>query len=122
MYPVLIELFGLSLSSFGALMDGGVLLGAWLGAMLFERRRHPRDMAWSLAIWGLIGGLIGAKLWFLGERWVRNPDAFDFQALTFGSGGLTWYGGFVGGFIGVSLARLREGTSLWTLLNLVAIP
>jgi phosphatidylglycerol:prolipoprotein diacylglycerol transferase len=122
MYPVLIDVFGFSISSFGAMMAIGVVFGTWVGANIFEERGHSRDTAWTLAIWGLIGGLVGAKLWFLGERWVRNPSAFDFRALTFGSGGLTWYGGFVGGFVAVWIARLRERVSLWTILNLCTIP
>ncbi len=122
MYPVLIEIFGYSVSSFGVMMAIGVVFGTWVGANLFEERGYQRESAWTLAIWGLVGGLVVAKLWFLGERWVRTPETFDLSALTFGSGGLTWYGGAAGGFIGVSLARLGERISLFTLVNLVAIP
>ncbi len=122
MYPVLIEVFGYSISSFGVMMAIGVVFGTWVGANIFEERGYQRESAWTLAIWGLVGGLLVAKLWFLGERWVRTPETFDFAALTFGSGGLTWYGGAAGGFLGVWLARLGERISLWTLVNLVAVP
>jgi phosphatidylglycerol:prolipoprotein diacylglycerol transferase len=100
----------------------GVVFGTWVGANIFEERGYQRESAWTLAIWGLVGGLLVAKLWFLGERWVRTPETFDLAALTFGSGGLTWYGGALGGFLGVWLARLGERISLWTLVNLVAVP
>lgn len=122
MYPVLIELPGFVVSSFGVLVAIGVVLGTWVGANLFEERGYPREEAWTLAIWGLIGGLIGAKLWFLGERWVRTPETFDLRALVLGSGGLTWYGGFVGGFIAVSIGVRTLSIPLWTALNLVSIP
>jgi phosphatidylglycerol:prolipoprotein diacylglycerol transferase len=122
MYPALIDLFGISISSFGFMMAVGVVLGTWIGANLFEEKGLPREMAWTLAIWTLVGGLIGAKLWFLSERLVRNPAAFDLQALALGSGGLTWYGGAAGGIVGVALALRRQRTSLWTILNFAPLP
>jgi phosphatidylglycerol---prolipoprotein diacylglyceryl transferase len=122
MYPVLIDLFGFAISSFGFMMAVGVVLGTWVGANLFEERGFSRDVAWTLAIWGLIGGLIGAKLWFLGERWVRNPGAFDLEALMLGAGGLTWYGGGAGGVLGVWLGCRHLRMPLRTAFDLVAIP
>jgi phosphatidylglycerol---prolipoprotein diacylglyceryl transferase len=121
-YPVLFDFFGYSVSSFGALVAVGVLLGTYVGAGIFEESGSTREMAWSLAIWGLVGGLIGAKLWFLGERWVRAPEQFDLVAFTFGPGGLTWYGGFAGGFVALTLAVRHYGISLWNVLNLCSIP
>jgi phosphatidylglycerol:prolipoprotein diacylglycerol transferase len=122
MYPMLFELFGISISSFGFMMAIGVVLGSWVGANRFEEQGYSRETAWTMAIWALVGGLIGAKLWFLAERWVRHPEAFELATLVFGSGGLTWYGGAVGGVVGVSLGRLRERIPLWTVLNLGTFP
>jgi prolipoprotein diacylglyceryltransferase len=50
-YPVLFDFFGYSVSSFGALVAVGVLLGTYVGAGIFEESGSTREMAWSLAIW-----------------------------------------------------------------------
>jgi phosphatidylglycerol:prolipoprotein diacylglycerol transferase len=121
-YPVLFDVFGFSISSFGMMLAIGVVLGTWVGANLFEEQGLPRDLAWSLAIWGLVAGLIGGKLWFLSERWMR-PGAFDLEAaLAIGSGGLTWYGGALGGFLGVTAALRLYRVPFWKMMNMAPIP
>jgi phosphatidylglycerol---prolipoprotein diacylglyceryl transferase len=122
MFPVLIDLFGFHVSSFGALLALGVVLGTWVGANLFEEQGLTRELAWTLAIWALIGGLLGAKGWFMAERWMRDPSQFDLSALLLGPGGLTWYGGFAGGFVAVTAALRVHGVSFWKMVNIAPIP
>ncbi len=122
MYPVLIEVFGITISSFGVMLAIAVVLGTWVAANLFEEQGLTRDLAWSLAIWALVGGLIASKLWFLAERWMRNPGDFDSMALTFGSGGLTWYGGALGGFLSVTVALRVYDVPFWSMINIAPIP
>jgi phosphatidylglycerol:prolipoprotein diacylglycerol transferase len=119
-YPVLIDLFGISISSFGAMLAIAVVLGTWVGANLFEEQGLTRDLAWTLAIWALIGGLIGGKLWFIGERWMRGT--LDLDALSLGAGGLTWYGGAVVGFSSVAVALHVYRVPFWKMINIATIP
>ena len=65
-------------------------------ARSFEHSGLSREAAWNLLTWCAIGGLLGAKLWYVAEQVARHPDV-PATAFLFSRGGLTWYGGFVGG-------------------------
>lgn len=100
MYPVLFRIGSFEITSFGVLVGIAALVGTRLFGRELQRSGLPRD-AVDAAIFGVIGGLAGAKLlWtveFLGEQPVTD--------LPFSRGGLSWFGGFIGGV----------GTGLWVL-------
>lgn len=100
MYPVLFRIGSFEVTSFGVLVAIAALVGIRLFGRELARSGLSRD-AVDAAIAGVIGGLAGAKLlWtleFLGEQ-----PASD---LLFSRGGVSWFGGLIGGV----------GTGLWML-------
>ena len=62
----------------------------------------------------MVGGFLGAKLWWFAEELARNPNAGLATLLSVEGlrGGLTWYGGFFGGAIGGILAARSYGLPL----------
>src|SRR4051794_41891935 len=68
------------------------------GAVLARRLKEldkPRDWAYEIIFAGLIGGLVGARLYYL----FQHSDQFSKDPLgsLFGGTGLVWYGGAIGG-------------------------
>src|SRR5687767_6774824 len=102
MYPVIFRIGSFEVTSFGVLVAVGALVGIWLFGRELERSGLARDTV-DAAIAGLLGGLVGAKvLWtveFLGDQ-----PAAD---LLFSRGGLSWFGGLIGG-LGAGLWMLRR--------------
>lgn len=102
MYPVLFRIGSFEVTTFGVLVAVAALVGVWLFGRELARSGLPPD-AVDAAIAGVIGGLLGAKLlWtveFLGEQPVRD--------LLFSRGGLSWFGGLLGG-VGTGLWMLRR--------------
>lgn len=100
MYPVLIRIGSFEITSFGALLGVAALVGIWLFRRELARSSLSPD-AVDAAFAGLAGGLAGAKLlWtleFLGEQPVTD--------LLFSRGGVSWFGGLLGGV----------GTGVWML-------
>jgi phosphatidylglycerol:prolipoprotein diacylglycerol transferase len=100
MYPTLID-WPFELSSFGVMMAVAFLVGGWMASRSFEREGLVADDAWKLVTWAMIGGVLGAKLWYVGEAIARDPQAreglFALGGPLFSRGGITWYGGLVGG-------------------------
>ena len=100
MYPVLFRIGSFEITSFGVLVAVAALVGIWLVGRELARSGLPRDTV-DAAMFGVSGGLVGAKLlWtveFLGDQPVRD--------LLFSRGGLSWFGGLIGGV----------GTGLWIL-------
>lgn len=107
MYPILFEVLGLQIASFGVLVAAGALLGGYLFANGLEERGYDRERAWSVLFWALVGGVLGAKLWYTAEMLSRGVSLqSQFADIDSVRAGLTWYGGLVGGALGALLASL----------------
>jgi phosphatidylglycerol:prolipoprotein diacylglycerol transferase len=106
MYPVLFEIGGFEITSFGVMMVLSFLSAGWILSLELARKGLERDLAWDLVFWAAVGGVVGAKLNFLAIHW-RETLADPGGALTTRAG-MVWYGGFVlGGLLVVW--RLRRG-------------
>jgi len=119
LYPTLIEIFGLSISSFGFMVGLGVIVGTYVGERLFVEAHLSRDLPWSLAVVGLAGGFVGSKLWFVLERLARGDS---FGAVMEQRAGLTFYGGLIVGVLCLwGYARFRK-VSFWIVLHFISVP
>jgi phosphatidylglycerol---prolipoprotein diacylglyceryl transferase len=105
MLPVLLEIGGFRITSFGASIAVAFLVAAWMISRELRRRGDDPDVAWDLAGWAAICGILGAKAYYLVLH-LPNTAADPVAALTSRSG-LVWYGGFIGGALGV-IFRLRR--------------
>ena len=109
--PFTLQTFGLMFAL--AFVAGGAIVHRRLGEI-----DKPQDWAYEMAFAALIGGLIGARLYFFVDNYSEVKD--DVFGNLFSGSGLTWYGGAVGGAIGVVLwAWWRKFLNL-TLLDLAA--
>ncbi len=102
MYPVLFRIGEFEITSFGVLVGIGALVGMWMFTRELRHSGLPSDAA-DAAVAGVIGGLIGAKLLWTVEF---SGDA-PVTDLLFSRGGLSWFGGLLGG-VGTGLWMLRR--------------
>lgn len=106
-YPFNIHLGPVEVTGYGIMMMVGFLMGGWLIALELGRRGLNRDYSSDIVIAALIGGIVGAKLWYV--VLTKDPGAL------FSRGGLVWYGGFLGGVVAVLLNGWRLGVpARWT--------
>ena len=106
-YPFVFHLLGLEITGYGIMMMVGFLTGSWLIALELRRRGLREEYASDVTLAAVIGGIIGAKLWYVALT-------HDLGTL-FSRGGLVWYGGFIGGALGVALNGWRLRVPLrWT--------
>lgn len=113
-----IDVLGLHLQTFGIFFALNFLAWAALVARRLHELRRPVDWAYEMLFVALIGGLVGARLYYI----VQNYDAVkgDLLGNVFSGSGLVWYGGLIGGALAVLLwARWRDFLSL-QLLDLAA--
>lgn len=103
MYPVLFRFGNFDITSFGVMVALAALAGLWLFRKELTRSGLPPDAA-DVGAWGLLGGLAGAKLLWTIEHAGEEP----FLRLLLARGGLSWYGGLIGG-VGVELALIVRG-------------
>jgi len=111
-----IDLFGLSLKTFGICFGLAFVVSGAIVARRLKELAKPPDWAYEMVFAALIGGLIGARLyWVLGHT---SQVSDDFAGNVFGGSGLVWYGGALGGAAGVLLWAYRKGTLNVHLLDL----
>ena len=94
----------------------GVLLG-----LRFKELGKPVDWAYEMIFAALIGGLVGARLWWLADD-TGTTASDDVLGSLFGGCGLAWYGGALGGAVGVLLWAWRKQFLNLTLLDMCAAP
>ena len=101
MYPTVFRIGTFDITSFGVLVAAGALVGLWILGRELNRSGLPASAS-DAGLWGVVGGLVGAKLLWSIEHMSEEP----FSALLLSRGGLSWFGGLIGG-VGVGLAVLR---------------
>jgi len=113
-----IHLGPLTLQTFGICFAAAFIAAGALIWRRFEELGKPVDWAYEMAFAGLLGGLIGARLDFIVENY--SDVKGDLLGNLFSGSGLVWYGGAIGGAIGVLLwAWWRKYLTL-TLLDVAA--
>lgn len=93
------------------------------GAVIARRMSEtgePPDHAYEMTFAGLLGGLIGSRVYYLVQNWDEASD--DLLGSLFSGSGLVWYGGAIGGALGVCLWAWRRGRLNVGLLDLAAVP
>jgi phosphatidylglycerol:prolipoprotein diacylglycerol transferase len=120
MFPVLFEIGGITITSFGVMMFLSFLGGAWALSRQLKQRGFDPELAWDFLIWLALGGILGAKLYY-------NALHFDdFRADPLGEltnrAGLVWYGGLIGGVLAYYWQTRRRNLPLAPMFDAVAPP
>lgn len=112
MLPVLFRIGSLEITSFGVMVALGALAGLWVFRRELSRAGLP-EAALDAAVYGLVGGLLGAKLLYVFEHLSES----SFLALFLDRGGMSWFGGFVGGLIAGYATIRAKGWPLMPVLS-----
>jgi phosphatidylglycerol:prolipoprotein diacylglycerol transferase len=105
--PILGEL---TITSFGVMLALAFLSGHFVLRSELGRLGADREMSADALLGALVGGIVGAKLYYVALYW--DLTAADPFGMLFSRGGLVWYGGFLGGVLGVIWVIRRKGASV----------
>jgi phosphatidylglycerol:prolipoprotein diacylglycerol transferase len=98
-----IHVLGLSIKTFGLFFALNFAAWGLLAARRLKEIGRPADWAYEIVTFALIGGLVGARGYYL----LQNHDSLGLGDI-FGGSGLIWYGGLAGGTIAVLLWAYRK--------------
>ena len=102
MYPTFFHIGNFEVTSFGVMVAVGALVGLWVFGRELARSGLPASAS-DAAMAGVFGGLVGAKLLWVVEHLGDEP----FRDLLFSRGGMSWFGGLLGG-VGTALIVMRR--------------
>lgn len=108
-----------TLHSFGLMAMLGFLVPTIFMRREFKAQGMDPDLASTISVAAIIGGFIGARLYFIIEHW----DDFTHAPLSmmFSGAGLVWYGGLFGGVLAVSWTVKHYKMPFWKTADIVAI-
>jgi phosphatidylglycerol---prolipoprotein diacylglyceryl transferase len=110
----------LDLQTFGICFAFGFLAAGAITSRRLRELGKPPDWAYEIIFASLIGGLVGSRLDYLIQNWDETSD--DLLGNIFSGSGLVWFGGMVGGALGVILwARWRRWLG-WQMADAVSVP
>ena len=107
--PVALQFGDFKIYWYGILIGIGFLLAILYGFSSCKKMNINKDHLFDAIIAGLIGGIIGARLYYVifypGDKYLQNPmEVFNIK-----EGGLGIYGGIIGGLLcGALVAKWRK--------------
>jgi phosphatidylglycerol---prolipoprotein diacylglyceryl transferase len=112
------HIIGISIKTFGVMFALAFLACGGLVARRLRELGKPVDWAYEIVFASLIGGVIGARGYYLIQNYSQVKH--DLLGNIFSGSGLVWYGGAIGGAIGV-LAWMRWRKTLeWKMIDVSA--
>lgn len=112
------QLFGITYFPHGVLIAVGFLAGTWVLSRYARRHDVTQEALWDIATWVIIGSLIGTRLvWVLGNWSELSSPA---EALMIWHGGMTLYGGILGGLLAGLYKLRRHQLPVWPMLDAAA--
>ncbi len=106
--PVSVRVFGFEITFFGILLAVGMLLGMVFVVLEAKRKKQDANLYLGMMIFGLAGGFIGARFFYVLLSWsVYKTDimkVFDTR-----NGGMVFYGGLLGGVLAAAIfCRIKK--------------
>jgi len=119
--PVLFQFGALTIRWYGVLVALGFIVGLWLSLREAKRKGFVSDQILNLAIWILIGGLVGARLFFVVQSDWRYYLNHPFEIAASWQGGLAFYGAVIGGVLAGLIYTWRKNLPFLPLAD-AAVP
>jgi phosphatidylglycerol:prolipoprotein diacylglycerol transferase len=118
--PVIFSIGHFMIRWYSLIVLAAIDTGVWLTTREAERKGFKKDDIYDGAVWVVIGGIIGARMFHVLDHWPDMFAANPIRAFYIWEGGLAIWGGIVGGLIAVAILAGRRGWRLPRLLDSIA--
>src|SRR3990170_5036357 len=120
MDPIIFNIGHFALRWYSLILLIAIGVGIWLTAREAERKGFEKDDVYDAALWIVLGGLIGARLFHVLDHWSHEYAANPMRALYIWEGGLAIWGAVAGGILALVIFARRRGLSLGRLADIAA--
>lgn len=115
--PIIFNIGHFAVRWYGLILMTAMAVGIWLTAREAERKGFKKDDIYDAAVWIIIGGLIGARLFHVLDHWSDMYAANPISALYIWQGGLAIWGAIIGGLIVVAIVSWKRGWNVARFLD-----
>ena len=127
MNPTIIEFtignLNLALRWYGVLVMAGIIFSAWLTTVEIKRRKEDPEWVWDMLIWLVLGGIIGARIWYVINATLGGSTYYTdnlIRIIMIPEGGLHYYGAMVGGAIALLIYCKVRKLDVWVFIDSIA--
>jgi phosphatidylglycerol:prolipoprotein diacylglycerol transferase len=113
-----IDVLGISVKTFGVTFALGFAACGLLVARRLRELGKPVDWAYEIVFAALVGGVVGARAYYVVQHY--DQAKHDLVGSVFSGSGLVWYGGAIGGAIGVVAWMRWRGALELTMFDMCA--
>ncbi|MGA2285040.1 MAG: prolipoprotein diacylglyceryl transferase family protein [Dehalococcoidia bacterium] len=117
--PEIGHIGGLVLAWHGLFIALGIAAGVYVAVLMARRKGFIQEDAFAVAIAAVVGGIIGARALFAAENW-GQIGGFG-GVLSVNQGGISVYGGIIGGIIAGGTYGLWKRMPVWKGLDAGAV-
>jgi prolipoprotein diacylglyceryl transferase len=114
-----LEIGPLALHAYGVMLLLGIVAATWLTGVRWVRRGGDWDLVYRVAMWGVLGGIVGARLYHVITSW-STVDGEWWEPFAVWQGGLGIWGGIAGGVLAGAIVVRRAGESVLRFMDAVA--
>jgi prolipoprotein diacylglyceryl transferase len=114
-----LEIGPIALHAYGVMLLLGIVAATWLTGVRWVRRGGDWDLVYRVAMWGVLGGIVGARLYHVITSW-STVDEEWWEPFAVWEGGLGIWGGIAGGVLAGAIVVRRAGESVFRFMDAVA--
>jgi phosphatidylglycerol:prolipoprotein diacylglycerol transferase len=116
---------GLPIRGYGVMLLAGISAGVAMAVVRARQVGLDHEYVLALTIWLVVGGVIGARLFYVIENWERlsmgkGPGGLLLEVINIPEGGLVVYGGLIGAAVAFFVFVRKHQLPFWPLADLVA--
>ena len=115
--PILLTIGTLEIRWYGVMIVLAVVAAIGISLWEAKRRGFSQDVIWDVALWAVIGGIVGARLLHIIDQWnyyMLHPE----ELLNFA--GLAVWGAALGALVAIAIYVLIKKISFWQLGDILA--
>jgi prolipoprotein diacylglyceryl transferase len=113
-----VDLGPIALHAYGVMLLLGIVAATWLTGVRWTRRGGDWDLVYRVAMWGVLGGVIGARLYHVITSW-DTVNGEWWEPFAIWRGGLGVWGGILGGVLAGAWVVHRAGESVYRFMDAV---
>lgn len=106
--PIIFSIGHFHLRWYSLILMAAMLVGVVIAAKEAARKGFKEDDIYENALWIVLAGILGARLFHVIDHWPDEFAADPLRALNIWEGGLAIWGGIIGGLIAVAFIAWRK--------------
>ena len=118
--PILYTIGPFVLRWYSLILITAISIGVYLTARESERKGFKKDDVYEVAIYIILGGIIGARLFHVLDQWSNEFAANPIRALYIWEGGLAIWGAVAGGLVAAAFISWKRRWNFPALLDAAA--